>query len=269
MCDMLIGGCKDNSTPSEKDKLKWLNDNFGKFTSAAFTKEDLGELMRICRGINDYGRSDVDVELDENGAIENVKWEDDDEEPYELREKDDEGEDSGDDAFASFEDPDRKEREKQRGEQANQQLVSNMPVDDDDDVDIVPVNNNETDKREDATNVDRAKREPPTKSNTDNETNESDKSKRMDVDGETVNTNTPDMSLSASKFEISPKEIDAHWLQRKVRQHFKHLDDPLTLSEKLLKALDQSNPRKVEEQLVALVEFSCLYFPHLFFFVFF
>jgi len=68
-------------------------------------------------------------------------------------------------------------------------------------------------------------------------------------------------NATKSTDELHPREIDAFWLQRHLRQYF---DDPMVAQSKATEVLDilktASDAREVESKLVHLLGFTCFTF---------
>ena len=58
------------------------------------------------------------------------------------------------------------------------------------------------------------------------------------------------------EFELDPSEIDAFWLQRKIREFEKDAVNAQSLAEKVMASLHEADQRQLENQLVMLLGFE-------------
>eukprot|EP00485_Elphidium_margaritaceum_P012587 CAMPEP_0202691912 /NCGR_PEP_ID=MMETSP1385-20130828/6470_1 /ASSEMBLY_ACC=CAM_ASM_000861 /TAXON_ID=933848 /ORGANISM="Elphidium margaritaceum" /LENGTH=2422 /DNA_ID=CAMNT_0049347375 /DNA_START=646 /DNA_END=7914 /DNA_ORIENTATION=- len=251
----IIGIIQDDKYTTSVSRIGQLNDTFGAFYT--FLKNDLDDLHKYCRRINDFAVSNIDP--DEKAQRENNRVvpipEFDDEDDHKLNYVDhtnegDEDDSSGDDRIEpNMEDPATKMREEQRQKAQNQKIQSFMDH---------PTRSSMTaddDQGEDTNN---------TTTTTANNNNNNNTANNTDDDGGgggdgMDNSGDVDMShhhrLVSDKKEVHPKDIDAYWLQRAIKQNFPDKADTVAkqTADEVLRILETANSTRELENRVAQV----------------
>eukprot|EP01083_Nonionella_stella_P208232 755841_1 len=215
----IISIIKNDKFTASQSKINELNKQFSDYTT--FGKNDLDYLHKCCRRINDFGLSGMDP--DEKAARENNRvvpiksFEEEDESGF-YADMIGEDDDSGDDRIEpNVEDPATKQREEARKKNSNKKLKSHTNM-----MDIAVENEANT------------------------------------VNNHTVNgEDDVDMVDVRKKREVEPKEVDAYWLQRAIKENFPSKQDTAKqIADQLLNILEMEDKRALENQVSDLLGFS-------------